>query len=134
MTKFYELTIDGEDLKAKLCEPIDEYGEGVTDGYEAEMFKDRKIFQFFKKHQNGEYDIAWGQDILEYKGKIILPLNEQECLTSDSPIDRFSWEDDFDIDSPNHKIILESQLMEYEEKHFLRCDSVSVEDNKKGIK
>lgn len=37
MKVYYELTIDGDNLKATPCEPIDEYADGVTDGYEAEM-------------------------------------------------------------------------------------------------
>ena len=107
MRKFYELTIDGDDLKVASCEVIDVYADDVTDGFKADLFHGRKIAQFFKRLSDGSYDIAWCQNLCEYKGKVILPLCEQECLTSDSPIDKFSWEDDVDVDAPNHKIILE---------------------------
>lgn len=121
---FYELTLDGDNLKAKVIEPFEFKYEEVCDST-AEYFNGREFFLFLKKCTNKEvvaetkddpnftnysdciYGVVWCQDILCHDGKLFMDLLEEECLTSAEPIDRFSWRDDEDNMLPNHQIILE---------------------------
>lgn len=105
---YYELKVHGDDLLAILCEPVDEYGEGTSDGYEADIFKGNGVFQFFKNMGDNKYEPAWCQSLRCVNGRVILPLQEIECLSSDTPIDRFSWETDENVCQPLHRIILKS--------------------------
>ena len=105
--KFYELKLEGDNLKAIPYELIDANMSNITDGFDIKIFKDKRIFQFFKKIKDDEYEPAWGQDLWNVGGRIILPLNDIESLSSDTPIDKFSWDTDLDVCAPNHIIILE---------------------------
>ncbi len=86
----------------------------ITDGFKAEIFKGREVFRFFKNMGDSQYDSAWAQNLLYFEGRVILPLNDIECLTSDTPIDRFSWDADEDVCQPLHRIILKSSKQDRE--------------------
>ena len=106
--KFYELKLDGDNLIATPCEEFDPYSKEIKVYIEPKYFGGKTIYALFIKKDSG-YQIAWGQDIFLYRGKIYFVLNDSEDFNSKNPIDRFSWEEDENREIPQHKIILESR-------------------------
>ena len=67
----------------------------------------KKIAAFYKLREDDYGMVFSSYDLLQKDGNIFLPLFVVEDLTSNSPVNGFSWDDE-DLEKPNHFIKLEA--------------------------
>lgn len=107
MTSVYELKLSGDTLKAiKVTEELNEL---EVHGQDTVLFPNgKKIAAFYKLREDGYGMIFSSFDFFLKEEKIYFPLCNIEDLSSDSPVNGFSWEGE-NCESPQHFIMLEKE-------------------------
>ncbi len=107
MISVYELKLSEHTLKAiKVNEDLKEV---KICGQDMVQFPNgKRIAAFFKLREDGYGMVFSSFDFFLKEEKIYFPLCHIEDLSSDSPINGFSWEGE-DCESPQHFIVLEME-------------------------
>lgn len=107
MITVYELKLCGDTLKAiNVTEEI--RNVEIRNQDTVRFPNGKRITAFYKLREDGYGMVFSSFDFLINKEKIYLPLSHIEDLTSTSPVNGFSWEDE-NYDTPQHFIMLEKE-------------------------
>ena len=107
MMSVYELKLSEDTLTA--IKVTEELNKVEICGQDAVLFPNgKRIAAFYKLREDG-YGIVFSSFELFIKNeKIYFPLCHIEDLSSDSPVNGFSWEGE-ECESPQHFIVLEKE-------------------------